>query len=395
MHINRLTRRLIILLGLCSVLAAAWVLPSLASQDPTAIELDYFEGYWVDDAVEIEWGTGSETNTAGFEIWRVERETMPANKDDGFEQIVVEVDGELYGPGFAPIIPAALNGVAGADYLAFDDDIEEDTTYWYILGEIEADGGTVYYDQPEWMLQVNTFDGAPTATPSGIGGGNGSPTPTQTPTNAPTQTPTPTATTNSGGGGVTPTVTATTASTGGGTNPTATSPPAATPTATVANNGSGNSGGGGQPTATLENSSSPGGADDGGQPIAQITATADPNAYPGNGNEGILETDDQPYPDGQEPTATAYPVGEVPAGGDNNIGNDSGVGQQNQNSNDFLGNESNGNGFNGDSAEFLNLQEGETQSRERLLLWVGFIAALLVFAGGMFGSIVLFTRRRA
>ena len=27
--------------------------------------------------------------------------------------------------------------------------------------------------------------------------------------------------------------------------------------------------------------------------------------------------------------------------------------------------------------------------------WIGFIAAMLVFAGGMFGSIILFTRQRA
>ncbi|MCB0018895.1 MAG: hypothetical protein KDE09_13980 [Anaerolineales bacterium] len=386
---KRQTFRLIFSLGLLGLIGLTWILPTQAAQGPTAITLDYFEGFWDGEIVELEWGTGTELNTQGFEIMRVESSTQPANKDDGFELIVVEVEGELYGPGFISLVPPMGTGITGGDYLAFDADVDPETTYWYIIVEHENSGAVNYHDAPGDMVRVDTMAGTPTPTPSGLGGGSGNSTATPTLTPQPSNTPQPTATQSTGGGSG---PTATPESTRQGVA-TATS---AAPQPTSSGGDGGFTGASAQPTATLANSSLPGGSTGDSGAIAQITATSAPGDYPapdGGPSEGTDNT--ETYPDGL-PTATPYPISEINGQGN---GTDNGaVEGETVPGNGFPGTFNNTTGNNVSSNDFLNgtdAQQGETQSRERLLLWIGFIAAMLVFAGGMFGSIILFTRQRA
>ena len=365
------------------MIGLVWIGAIQAAPAPTAITLDYFEGFWDGEIVELEWGTGTELNTQGFQIFRAESSTQPTNRNE-FAAIVVEVEGELYGPGFTSLIPPTGDSYAGGDYLAFDGDVEPDTTYWYIVVEHE-NGQPNYYDDPQQMARVDTMLSTPTPTPVGVGGGNsgGTNTPTPTLTPLPTQTPQPTATQNGGS-------TSTPAATSPATRQTDPTQAATVPQPTSSN---GTGGTAAQPTATLANSSSPGGGNDGGQAIAQITPTALPGSYPAPGGqpvEGDTITTDT-YPDGQLPTATAYPVSDLNDQG-NGTGEPATTDAESLQGNGFptTGNEVDSNTFLNGSTD----QQDTTQGRERLLLWIGFIAALLVFAGGMFGSIILFTRQR-
>ena len=133
-------------------------------------------------------------------------------------------------------------------------------------------------------------------------------------------------------------------------------------------------------------------------PSSQITPTSVPGDYPAPGGLPVEQTDGttESYPDGLEPTATAYPISEINGQG-TGTGNGT-IDTETIPNNGFPGTANNATGNSISSNDFLNgtdAQQGETQSRERLLLWIGFIAAMLVFAGGMFGSIILFTRQRA
>ncbi|MFH1633834.1 MAG: hypothetical protein ABIG63_07455 [Chloroflexota bacterium] len=86
-------------------------------------------------AITIEWATESELDTVGFNLLRGETEDGP------FEQIN------------AQIIPSSPDPLTGGEYSFNDPDVESGQTYYYMLEEIEASGGT---NQHGPIIQVAT-----------------------------------------------------------------------------------------------------------------------------------------------------------------------------------------------------------------------------------------------
>jgi hypothetical protein len=97
---------------------------------PVAIELDYFTATGKDGAVDLAWGTLSEIDTAGFNILRSEQ-MLGQYAQINEQQIAAEG-----GP------------TQAAEYLFTDNDVENGTTYWYKLQEVE-DGGALAEYGPE------------------------------------------------------------------------------------------------------------------------------------------------------------------------------------------------------------------------------------------------------
>ncbi len=91
-----------------------------------AVTLLYFRGTGQNDAVKLEWATATELSTAGFQIERATQKAGPF-------QLLDEI-------GFVPS-EAPPDGLTGAEYLEVDrDGIVNGKTYWYVLIEIEIDG---------------------------------------------------------------------------------------------------------------------------------------------------------------------------------------------------------------------------------------------------------------
>ena len=95
------------------------------------LAVGYFYYQIMNPVVAIQWDTATEVNTAGFNIYR---STAP---DGDFLQ-VNEVDG---------LIPAEGTAVSGAAYHYLDHTVVVNTTYYYLLEEVEYDQ-TInrYYD---------------------------------------------------------------------------------------------------------------------------------------------------------------------------------------------------------------------------------------------------------
>ena len=97
------------------------------AQSPTLIELEYFDAVGQDSSVLIQWGTASEVDTEGFNILR-------STEEDGEYAQINEA-----------IIPAEGGLLSGADYEYVDNDVENGTTYWYKLEDVNIHGnGTLH-----------------------------------------------------------------------------------------------------------------------------------------------------------------------------------------------------------------------------------------------------------
>lgn len=97
-------------------------------ENPTAVELISLTAAWDGDQVLVAWGTATEVDTVGFNIWR---STSP---DGGY----VQVNDAL--------IPAAsLGNVWGGSYTYTDSDVVLGTTYTYKLEELEIGGRRNWY----------------------------------------------------------------------------------------------------------------------------------------------------------------------------------------------------------------------------------------------------------
>jgi hypothetical protein len=108
--------------GLLLVLGCLWLL----------LAVGYFFYQLGNPVVAINWDTATEVNTAGFNIYRT---TSP---DGEFVQIN-QPEG---------LIPGEGTAVSGAVYSFIDQDVEANTTYYYLLEEVEYNQ-TVnrYYDE--------------------------------------------------------------------------------------------------------------------------------------------------------------------------------------------------------------------------------------------------------
>jgi hypothetical protein len=292
----------------------------------------------------LRWATGTEYETAGF---RLERADSLNGTYEALEQI-----------GF---IPAEGSGLMGAEYEATDaDNVVDGQAYWYVLFEIENDGSE------NTAGPIRIVAGPATATPTATA----SPTATSkppvnsSPTGVPTtdlppgapSTPTPLPTS---GGAATAVATQPSGSTGGG--------------SAIGTGATGQT----VPIGQVQNGTPPSGY----PPAGQVTAPAPPAAIqsPPPGYPPATATTAAPP---QEGTVPGFPGGVQPAGTPIRSAEPTRPALS-------LGTS----GASSEAAATGQIDSGPTAGTI-LVLWVGFILALVVFILSVIGSIILYTRQR-
>ncbi|MDX1664866.1 MAG: hypothetical protein R3272_13825 [Candidatus Promineifilaceae bacterium] len=322
-----------------------------------AVTLKSFVGIREGDAVRLRWETGTEIDVVGFKMKRATSASGPFTL--------------LTNIGSGGIVLATGSGL-GDTYEVVDDSANQDNSYWYTLLEVTGSNEEI---------EVATIAVAPaqqnaTATPTAAGSepdpGQGTdPTPTAVISAAPAHTETPTPASPSGGAS---------AATATATRPPtriAQEAPDTAPTAT-------NTGG----ARMVEAADDP-------QPTEDAQATINPQAPTAAAVAQATEAypagpagEDNPVDDSSDP-ANAYPADEslpqelVP--GADVPPTAVGIGA------DALELESDETAV--DEAEERNAQAEEGLTG-RILLWIGFIGALLIFVVGVFFSIFLSMRHR-
>jgi hypothetical protein len=316
----------------------------------SAVTLIYFRGTGLDEAVNLEWATGTEFNTAGFRIKR-------AIDSFGPYEFVTSI-------GF---VPAEGDGIIGGEYSAIDSDfIVNGTTYYYILVEIETNSS----ENDEGPISVIAGLVAPTSTSS------------------PTATPIPITTTSANT--ATPTLVAS------GTGAPSSGSPTMIPTPTSdldtvdLNAGTATSVSAEDQT---EDESVEFATDDIAM-VNQVPSPTDPGGYPAPSGPNPLppqETGDRlrdAYPEpaipSNVPTTYPEPLGDPARTDPAIIQPFPGSGIEDVESI----------GVNGTAESDTATSESQRVS-STIFLWLGFIIALLIFLAGVYGSIVLFTRQRS
>jgi hypothetical protein len=111
-----------------------------ATQQTTEIALSSFVAKAGNGRVKLEWITESETDNAGFNIYRVEAE-----------------NGE-YAKINESLIPAQGSSTLGASYEFIDTDVQNRKTYYYKLGDIDLNGNSKMHGPvnatPRWILGI-------------------------------------------------------------------------------------------------------------------------------------------------------------------------------------------------------------------------------------------------
>lgn len=165
----RTTLWLILLMGL----AGLWLLlslghpPVVSANQPNNVTLSSFDVIPLDNAVRIEWSTDTEIDLAGFYVQRTQSIIFITLEEIGF-------------------IPGTGGDVSGADYEAIDNTAVNGQTYTYKLIEVETNSNV-----RDLATETVTLPILPTPTAAVIGGGNDNPTHTPSPqTTTPTRTPT-------------------------------------------------------------------------------------------------------------------------------------------------------------------------------------------------------------
>jgi hypothetical protein len=316
-----------------------------------AVTLLYFQGQHNGDSVRLEWATATELNTAYFYLERSEAQEGPFQMLDGIGLVPSE---------------APPDGLSGAEYQRSDEDgVTAGQVYWYVLVEVESIQGAENRTQP---IRVALGDAQPTNTP------------TRTPTTVPTATPTSTPTGSpSAAATITPTATAQSA------EPTATpivarsssvrSTPTARPTLVTQAVTGANQIGMNEDQDEMAGSAlvEPAAAAENSAPTAAVPSLAmqsDPDAYPAAPpTPQVFATKSYPAPAGPRDLTNGD---ETPLP---NIG--------------------------ADRRAAAEAQREVTQAPENspgmgtLFLWVGFIAALIVFVSAIAGTVYYYSRQRA
>ena len=319
-----------------------------------AVELRSFTGTREGDDVRLRWETGSEIDVVGFKVKRATSAGGP----------------------FAPLSDIGSNGIVlatgsglGDTYEVVDGSAAAENNYWYTL--VEVTGSNEEIDIATIAVPTAQESAAPTPTAAGTepdpGQGN-DPTPTATVGAAARRTQTPTSAAGTGDAGA-PTATATRP-------PSRTPQPPDTPAAaaTAAHNSAG--------ARAVEAADDPQSATNAPTPAAVAQATQAPEAYPGpdgspasEGAPAVEATAPPPaYPAEQAAPQQPLPDADAPPSG-------IGVGAEPPE-------------LESDETTVDEAQEDDDGSLGRVLLWIGFIGALLIFAVGVFFSIFLSMRQR-
>ncbi len=343
-----------ILICLVGILLAISGIKYATAERPRAVTLIYFRATGGDGFVALEWATATELDTAGF---RVER----AQSASGSFELLSDI-------GF---IPAAGSGLFGATYSAEDQSqIINDQTYYYRLIEVELDG------------TQNRF-GPISAVPSG---GASAPTSTSTATSTSVSQNNQVATS-------TPTRTSTPTTT-----PTSRPTSSPTPSATATFKGNATVAAPRTPRTNLQESEL--NESDVSAGVASLEQTQNQQSLSSSGisssdiqrtpNPGAVITDQGGYP--APPTSDAGLIGsDYPANPAAQM-NSTGAESPNLDTTEFSSGL-----LNSDPGAGTGNQRGEDQadqSSNTLFLWVGFLAALLIFIAGILASIYYFDRER-
>ncbi len=325
---------------------------------PSNVALAYFNAVALNNNVRLSWGTDTELNTAGFFL---ERAVM-----GGSFVRLLEIG----------VIPSQGDPVAGADYEVIDQTAVNGNTYLYKLFEIEADGSEVE------LAQATVTLGGPTATPAPIGGGatntpvppapqntaTATPTVGSTPADTVTPTPSPSPTLAAGAGNrpvLTPTPPLPTAAAGSLSSPV--SSLTATPPRTVIGSGTAVS----SPVTTETNK------EEGASATAVDPSTLPPvPALPRSPEMqllgGLVMAQSQEYEPPEPPVTESYtPPLNTPIP----------IGSDRQRQTEL-------------APQPIPVSQSAAATQGRLVLWGGFLLAMLIFAGSMIGSIILFTRKQ-
>jgi hypothetical protein len=99
---------------------------------PLSVSLDTFTANAADGKVTINWTTGSETNNAGFTLWRATPKDGQCSLNPSNYKDVKQVQPLVYSK--------SQDGVLGADYSEEDQDVEAGVTYCYGLEDVDYDG---------------------------------------------------------------------------------------------------------------------------------------------------------------------------------------------------------------------------------------------------------------
>lgn len=351
-------RKLAAVVALLTLLVAAGAANRPAEANVTLL---YFRATAQSDAIELEWRTATEFETQGYLIKRALSADGFAPISDDSDVITVIHEGSPM-----TIIPAAGDAYT---YFAYDENVTVGQTYYYRLIEVEFDNTRVLPDGGE----ANAAFTGPTPTPTVVGI---SLPPTATPSGA-TATPAATATATA----TPPPPTSTPLPQPTNTpvqQPTNTPPPTATrplPTATPV------------PVAVAPGSVTPPDDDDGFSLAVPVAEAVQDEGYPvelptsavPEGYDTVAPADTTPEPElfttGADATP-AEPVDSAPIGGDSaepgRIGDNSQLPPPDDN---------------------VRSETQSTGGTNRLILWGGFVAGLLIFVGGVLGSIIIFNRR--
>ncbi len=109
----------------------------LKPEGPLSVSLDTFTANAADGKITINWTTGTETNNAGFTLWRATSIDGQCSTDPYNYKDVKQVQPLVYSK--------AEDGVLGANYSEEDQNVEPGVTYCYGLEDIEYNGKRTFH----------------------------------------------------------------------------------------------------------------------------------------------------------------------------------------------------------------------------------------------------------
>lgn len=343
-------------MAILATLVSYAALSAGVNSSQAAVSLLYFRGHHNGDNVLLEWATATEFDTAYFFLERAETENGPYMMLDEIGLVPSE---------------APPDGLSGAEYSRQDrDGVVTGQTYWYVLVEVENSQGAKSRTQP---VRVALGDSQPTGTATRTA----TPRPTATSSqSSASPTATPISTLGAIATSSAPGSTTTSAGRTVGTRPTMTVNAGQT-AQSVASAGDSISGGGdsiSSGTGTTAQSLAQATPLATGYPAPPVGSTAAPgiatettNGYPPPPPTPIIAAT-QPYP---PPTGPRNQVNGSPAP---NIGFGTRTAIERP----------------GDSPQ----PASNSPQLGTLFLWLGFAAALIVFASAMAGAIYYYSKKR-